>query len=408
MPTKARQYVLSPHFRLLAPTETPRTTGAGTDAIARVRRGDALVLRDEQADKSMLITPLIRQFLTAFTPAADIEAVTARFAAEAGCTTDAIAGKMEGFFRDMLHRGILIPEDVVEKVRALDRRTPLFRVGDRAGRYRIEAPIADRRQLELYRAVDTRTDEGVVLKVLNLDADLLPKYKARKRRVLVQEFQFLRELKGHPAVCQFIHLKAGPKRYYGVMEAIEGESLRREVKYNVTTAARRIDLARQVLSVMAHVHAHGILHGDLHNSNLLVQPDGRVRLIDFDLANHRRLRRGEVYRKGGVHEYIPPERLDGRTFRMSKRRPDYRAEVHQIGVILYYILYGVLPFKAFTWKELVDKITNEKPVLSPISPEGETLPVELLKIVKRCLKKDPKKRFKSAQTLHRKFERKLT
>ena len=407
MHTKARQYVLSPHYRLLTSVDLPAPKADEADAVARVRRGEAFVLRNEHEDKSMLVTPLIRHFLAAFDPAADLSQVTRAFAREAGCSTDAITGKMKAFLKDMLHRGILIPADIIEKVRALEERTPIFATGDLIGTYRITDSIADRRQLELYRAVDTRTDQAVVIKALNLDAELLPKYKARKRRVLVQEFELLRELRHHPAVCQFYDLCSGPDHYYGVMEAIDGQSLRRAVKHNNYNATQRIDLVRQVLAVMAHVHATGILHGDLHASNFLVQSDGQVRLIDFDLANHRRRRKGEVYRQGGVHEYIPPERLDGRTFRMSKRRPDYRAEVHQIGVILYYILYGVLPFKAFTWKELVDKITHDKPVLNTRAPSEEAYPSALLKIVGRCLKKKPRKRFKSAETLHRKFERKL-
>ena len=403
MDLKARQYVLSPHYRLLSAAELgPADNTAGRlDALARVRSGAAFVLRNDHENKSMLITPLIRQFLTAFTPAAGIEQVMQRFAREADCPVAAISPKLQAFLKQMLHRGILVPEEVVDKVRALDERQALFCEGQTVDHYRIETAIADRRQLELYRAVDLRDDRPVVIKAVNPDADLRPKYKRRKQRVLIQEFELLRELRAHPAVCQFYALHAGPEHYYGVMEPIAGQSLRREIKRAAPDTARRIDLVGQMLSVMAHVHAHGILHGDLHNSNFLVQPDGRVRLIDFDLANHRRRRKGELYRQGGVHEYIPPERLDGRTFRLSKRRPDYRAEVHQIGVILYYILYGELPFTAFTWKELVEKITHEKPTLAPCSPAGDPYPKPLLKILRRCLRKSPKRRFKSAVTLAR-------
>ena len=141
-----------------------------------------------------------------------------------------------------------------------------------------------------------------------------------------------------------------------------------------------------------------MLHGDIHLNNFLVHPTNlHVKLIDFDLANHAQPKRGEIVHEGGIHEYIAPEKINPNSFDLFEEPADYRSEVFQLGIILYAIFFGKLPFEALTWQELTEKIRFSEPSFATDMP----VPMPIINLIKKSLAKNPKDRFGNAVLLHK-------
>ncbi len=146
----------------------------------------------------------------------------------------------------------------------------------------------------------------------------------------------------------------------GVIDYFAGVSLRRFIVSDPESLlpAHRMNLFRQVLDVMASLHSRKVLHGDLHSSNVLVNKNRRIKLIDFDMAFFWRDRAKNKVKYGGITDFIPPERLTDDVFHQSAGPPDFRAEVYQIGVIGYFIFNGKLPFVGPTWRQQLEAIRH--------------------------------------------------
>ncbi len=111
------------------------------------------------------------------------------------------------------------------------------------------------------------------------------------------------------------------------------------------------------------------------------------------MAYHNQFKRGEVVAKGGVLDYIAPEKINSNSFDIAHSRADFCSEVYQIGLIGYIIFFGKLPFDAPTWSALADKITHEVADFThPICP----IPSQFLQFLQRAMAKNPTQRFASA------------
>ena len=400
------KFVLSDCYEIL---DTQRSAGyrkklskIEDENVTKVLNNEMFILYNRQRDTPLLITPVIKQFLEEFRAPIEVPEVTHKFADEIGVHPKKIAPRIVKFLNDMLYRGILIPEEDADKVRDEIAAENIGAVGKMLDNYRITKELVIKSKVELWLAEDTQHDNRpCVLKVLALPVHIKNKKRKSKLRSFRQEFDLLDELQGHPAVCSLYEFVKDDRAPFAVMEYINGVSLRRWLKHNQLFVADKIKLIRQAFSVMAHVHDRKILHGDLHSSNFMIEADGTLRLIDFDLSNHKKLRKAEIHREGGVHEYMPPERIKDSAFGLSDGRADYRSEVFQIGVIAYFILYGKLPFKAFSWKQLAAKIRTEHPEFPAVTADGEIIPDFIIDIIKKAMAKCRKERYKNAKKLYK-------
>jgi eukaryotic-like serine/threonine-protein kinase len=151
---------------------------------------------------------------------------------------------------------------------------------------------------------------------------------------------------------------------------------------------------KQILTTMAGIHSRKVLHGDVHYSNILLNDRNEVKIIDFDLALEAHHIQKTHVSQGGIRDFIPPERIDDSAFEVSLMPPDYRAEVFQIGVIGYFILFGDYPFKGMTWKELAKNIKEATPKWS-----NPILPQPIIAFLQKALAKNPSARFESAEAM---------
>ncbi len=245
----------------------------------------------------------------------------------------------------------------------------------------------------VYLAHDTRLDRDVAVKVLRIDPRLGLEEMGRKEIILrfQQEGKAAARL-NHPNIVSIYQVGQQREQYYIVMEYLDGPSLGRLMKSGEQHPTETIlEWIRQVCDGLHFAHEHGVIHRDIKPDNLILLKNGTVKITDFGIA---RLEKSEMVKTRdqtfmGTIYYCSPEQL--KEFKNIDRRTD----IFSMGVVLYQLLTGTLPFHEDSIAETIDKIINGEPD-SPrkIVPE---IPVKLERVVLKCLAKDPAHRFQTAR-----------
>ena len=398
------KYTLHPNLSLIKGDQIFHNRNAlrFSDAIIQqIEAEQMFLLANERLDAVFVINPSIKRFLQAFSlKLRSFDDVLTEFAKEANCPTADIQETLQTFFDNMTDREILVSQRVVPKILRLKQQqiTALFHSGDILDNdFEILGPLSINGFLQVFLAKNIKTDDKVVLKLLSLPSEINKNDKAYAIKNFRQEFDLMSEFKGHPHICQLLEIRETTP-LFAVLEYIEGESLRRIIDTKPLDFDQKCHLAKQVVASIAALHQKKILHGDIHLNNFLVHPTHfTLKLIDFDLANHAQPKRGEIVHEGGIHEYIPPEKINPNSFNLFEEPADYRSEVFQLGIILYAIFFGKLPFEALTWQELTEKIRFSEPLFVADTP----VPMPILNLIKKSLAKNPKERFGNAVLLHK-------
>jgi tRNA A-37 threonylcarbamoyl transferase component Bud32 len=280
-------------------------------------------------------------------------------------------------------------------------------LGSTLGQFHLLAAIGSGSMGNVYRAWQAGMERTVAIKLLR--ADLLDDGELRRR--------FLREGRAaarlsHPNIVSvFMVGETDDGVPYLVMEHLSGETLDRVLDDGVRLPpARAAAIARQVASALAEAHAAGIVHRDLKPGNvvLLAQRGAgeQVKLFDFGIAKiadrllvggdvGRITRDGEIF---GTPNYIAPEQAQGGAL-------DGRADLYSLGILLYRMLAGKLPFEGNAVAVMLAHISREPPHLAEVAPDVDPALVDL---VMRCLAKDPDRRFASAEAFIGALDRAVT
>jgi tetratricopeptide (TPR) repeat protein/tRNA A-37 threonylcarbamoyl transferase component Bud32 len=259
---------------------------------------------------------------------------------------------------------------------------------ERFGQYRELEPLGAGGMGEVYLATDTTLQRRVALKFLSdeLQAD----DEARER--ILGEARAASAL-NHPHVCTIYEVGQEGGRWYIAMEYVEGRPLNEIIARGAMPAERIESYGVQVADAIAHAHDRGVIHRDMKSSNIMVTPEGRAKVLDFGLALHQGLETEAATRSrvtsaesgsvSGTLPYMAPEMLRGQP-------ADERIDVWALGVILYEMASGQLPFQGETAFELTSSILKDSVRLS-----GE-IPAGVRAIIQRCLAKSPGERYQSA------------
>ena len=260
--------------------------------------------------------------------------------------------------------------------------------------YRLESRVGSGGMGLVYRAVDTRLNRPVAIKAVH-DARLLePGASARFRAEALAAASL-----DHPFICKVYELLESGRKALLVMEFVEGETLAGILRQGRPPLARTIELISEIAEGLANAHAMGLVHRDIKPSNVMVTPHGHVKLLDFGLARPevteasttRGTGMGGDARAGTPH-YMAPEQAEGKPITA-------RADIFSLGVVAFECIAGELPFDGATEYLYVHELVHDAPKsLAQLAPGT---PKDLIRLVERCLSKDPAQRPESAAAVAR-------
>jgi serine/threonine protein kinase/tetratricopeptide (TPR) repeat protein len=254
-----------------------------------------------------------------------------------------------------------------------------------AGRYQVIEELGMGGMGRIYRVLDTTLDREIALKFIK------PEIASDDRTVdlLKNELVLARDIVHKNVAQMFDYDEAGGVPYI-TMQYVRGENLKSLLRQvSRLFAGQAIPIACQLCEGLAEAHRRHIVHRDLKPQNVMIDEDGQAKILDFGLA---RLLGGEgkgpweVY--GGTPAYISPEQARRETV-------DGRSDIYSLGVLMYEMLTGTLPFKAKSAQELIGKHLTEPPAEPRKLNRG--ISAELSRVVMKCLEKDPAKRYQSAE-----------
>src|SRR6185369_10379718 len=255
-----------------------------------------------------------------------------------------------------------------------------FAAGTRFGPYEIRAQLGAGGMGEVYRANDTRLNREVALKVLLAGVASVSKDAMRRFR---HEAVLLARL-SHANIATLYEFDRDNGVDFLIMELVSGETLDAKLDRGPLKAEDAIAIADQVASALEHAHEAGIIHQDLKPTNLILTPKGKVKVLDFGVA-HLMTDPGattvSVFNLGGgTLLYSAPEQLRG-------QEASVRTDIYGLGVVLYQMLTGILPFSGPTSPMIADAILHQQP--QPPSVKVGTISPSLDRLVLNCLCKDP-------------------
>src|SRR5437660_1245381 len=261
------------------------------------------------------------------------------------------------------------------------------------GRYRIMRKLGTGGMANVYLAEDQELGRRVAIKILN------------DRHANDEQFveRFRREAKNaaalsHPNIVSIYDRGEAEGTYYIAMEYLDGRTLKELiVQRGPAPVTVSVEYARQVLSALRFAHRHGIVHRDIKPHNVLVDGEGRVKVTDFGIARagaaSQMTEAGSIV---GTAQYLSPEQAKGTAV-------DQRSDIYSLGIVLYELLTGSVPFTGDTPVEIAMKHISETP--APPSSVRPDVPHDLDLVVTRALAKDPADRYQSAEEMDADLER---
>lgn len=256
-----------------------------------------------------------------------------------------------------------------------------------AGRYQLIEELGKGGMGKVYKVYDTEIKERVALKLLR--PDIAADHETIER--FRNELKFARKIR-HKNVCQMFDLAREADSYYITMEYVHGEDLKRLIrKMGQLSPGQAILIAKQVCEGLAEAHNVGVVHRDLKPQNIMVDEEGNARIMDFGIA--RSLRAKGITGAGviiGTPEYMSPEQVEG-------KEVDQRADIYSLGVILFEMMTGRVPFEGDSAFIVAMKHKSETPQ-DPRKLNGQ-IPEDLSRIMLKCMEKEKARRYQTAEEL---------
>lgn len=261
-------------------------------------------------------------------------------------------------------------------------------VGTRIGTYRVTALIGKGGMGAVYRATDDRLKRDVAIKVLS---------EVASNRSFTERFE--REARllasiNHPHIGAIYGVEDIDGAQALVLELIEGQTLAARLRHGALPPAIAIEFAKQIADALAAAHEKGIIHRDLKPGNIVVNANNQLKVLDFGLAKSIARTTDDVTRTAtlthegavmGTAAYMSPEQARGLDV-------DEQADIWSFGCVLFEMISGRRPFEGQTTSDLIAAILKTDPDWSAI-PTGT--PARIVRVIRRCLEKDPKRRFHS-------------
>jgi serine/threonine protein kinase/TolB-like protein len=266
--------------------------------------------------------------------------------------------------------------------------------------FRLDRPLGEGGMGVVWEATDLELERPVALKVLR------PEFLENEDR----RARFLREARTaakvtHPNLATIYEIGEHEGEIFLAMELVRGRTLREEIRDRALPTPRLVSLASQIADGLSAAHSANVIHRDLKPENVMVDPEGRARILDFGLAKllddgplqdnnaTTAATMAGVTRDGrilGTVAYMSPEQARGRTV-------DARSDIFSFGIILYEMATGISPFVGETHTDTLTHILRDDP--PPVWQRNPDVPAEFARVIQRCLEKDPEHRYPDSREL---------
>jgi eukaryotic-like serine/threonine-protein kinase len=258
--------------------------------------------------------------------------------------------------------------------------------GAQLDHYRVENLVARSGMASIYRATDLQSGRLVAIKIPHPEVEADPLFYDRFKR----EEEIGKKL-DHPGVMK-VYGDDDRSRVYMVMEWVEGRLLRQIlIEQKKLPIDRAIRIALGICESLEYIHSKGVVHRDLKPENIMVDPEDHVKLIDFGIAGSvgmRRLTFAKLTHAMGTPDYISPEQV-------KSKRGDARSDLYALGVMLYEMLTGEVPFHGPNALAIMnDRLLNNPVPPRELNPE---ISPQLQEIIYRALERNPANRYASAR-----------
>ncbi|HXU38860.1 MAG TPA: protein kinase [Blastocatellia bacterium] len=265
-------------------------------------------------------------------------------------------------------------------------------VGKTILHYRISKEIGKGGMGVVYKAEDTKLHRTVAIKALS--ADLVGDEKARTR--------FLREARAasaidHPNICTVYEVNEVDDVLFFVMQYIDGKTLKKFVGGRALPLDQALEFSLEIVDALAEAHRRNVIHRDIKSSNIMLNERNQLKVLDFGLAklikpssSAESEHTAELTALGspfGTASYMSPEQARGEP-------ADARSDIFSLGIVMYEMITGRLPFKGKTSVDVMHSVMHDEP-----TPLGESAPPRLQQIVSKALAKNPTARYQSSEVL---------
>jgi serine/threonine protein kinase/Tfp pilus assembly protein PilF len=262
-----------------------------------------------------------------------------------------------------------------------------------ASRYQIIEELGKGGMGNVYKVFDTKIKEKIALKLIKpeiaSDRDTIERFS--------NELRLSRRI-GHRNVCKMFDIGEAEGTHFITMEYVQGEDLKRLIRrVGQLSIGKAISIAKQTCDGLIEAHRFGVIHRDLKPQNIMVDEEGNARIMDFGIA--RSLSGKGITAAGmmiGTPEYMSPEQVEG-------KETDQRSDIYSLGVILYEMVTGRVPFEGDTALSIAVKHKTDTPKAP--SELNSQIPNTLNSVILRCLEKDKQNRYQSAAELRSDLER---
>ena len=258
------------------------------------------------------------------------------------------------------------------------------------GRYRLISQVASGGMAVVYKAQDLALSRMVAVKILRPSLTGDPQFLTRFR----QEARNVANL-SHPNIVTLHDVGQDGNTYYMVMEYIEGQDLKKVIRANAPFSIdRMLNIAIQICAGVGYAHRAGLVHADVKPQNALVTSDDRVKVTDFGIAQalqHTQAQERQSVVWGSPH-YFAPEQASGET-------PTPASDVYSVGIVMFEMLTGKLPYNGADQQELA--LAHIREQVPHVTDHNPSVPVHLDRIIYKVMSKEPANRYRTADQLGR-------